>query len=195
MIEGKGARREDSMINLLPKKKGFFHALPTSRPRIPAPTLKRRILPKNSVPFNLNLLSERRITSSFNCQVTFWPTFCVIQDLTTKKNIGVGEVAEATNGSCARNLLALFNKTIRPAYGKCGKATESEIVAAAELANVHKFVSGLLQVSFYTSGRYEHKFCMYHPVLVWTNLNWVERIYLFPIFGFLKLLTKIMLIS
>lgn len=61
-------------------------------------------------------------------------------DLTTKKNIGVGEVAEATTGSCARNLLALFNDTIRPAYGKCGKATESEMVAAAELANVHKSV-------------------------------------------------------
>ncbi|XP_010905015.1 ABC transporter B family member 11 [Elaeis guineensis] len=40
---------------------------------------------------------------------------------------------------------SLFNDTIRAniAYGKEGKATEAEIVAAAELANAHKFVSGL----------------------------------------------------
>lgn len=47
----------------------------------------------------------------------------------------------------------LFDDTIRSniAYGKEGNATESEIVAAAELANVHKFVSSLPQVSFYAS--------------------------------------------
>ncbi|KAJ8498307.1 hypothetical protein OPV22_008859 [Ensete ventricosum] len=40
---------------------------------------------------------------------------------------------------------ALFNDTIRSniAYGKEGMATEAEIVAAAELANAHKFISGL----------------------------------------------------
>lgn len=39
----------------------------------------------------------------------------------------------------------LFNDTIRAniAYGKGGNATESEIVAAAELANAHKFISAL----------------------------------------------------
>ncbi|MED6222159.1 ABC transporter B member 11 [Stylosanthes scabra] len=39
----------------------------------------------------------------------------------------------------------LFNDTIRAniAYGKGGNATEAEIVAAAELANAHKFVSSL----------------------------------------------------
>lgn len=39
----------------------------------------------------------------------------------------------------------LFNDTIRAniAYGKEGDATEAEIVAAAELANAHKFISGL----------------------------------------------------
>ncbi|XP_075089958.1 ABC transporter B family member 11 isoform X2 [Nicotiana tabacum] len=42
----------------------------------------------------------------------------------------------------------LFNDTIRAniAYGKEGNATEAEIIAAAELANAHKFISGLQQV-------------------------------------------------
>lgn len=41
----------------------------------------------------------------------------------------------------------LFNDTIRAniAYGKEGNATEAEIIAAAELANAHKFISGLAQ--------------------------------------------------
>ncbi|KAJ9699966.1 hypothetical protein PVL29_005686 [Vitis rotundifolia] len=41
----------------------------------------------------------------------------------------------------------LFNETIRAniAYGKEGNATEAEISAAAELANAHKFISGLQQ--------------------------------------------------
>ncbi|KAL2326549.1 hypothetical protein Fmac_025607 [Flemingia macrophylla] len=41
----------------------------------------------------------------------------------------------------------LFNETIRAniAYGKGGNATEAEITAAAELANAHKFISGLQQ--------------------------------------------------
>ncbi|CAD5165795.1 unnamed protein product [Musa acuminata subsp. malaccensis] len=40
---------------------------------------------------------------------------------------------------------ALFNDTIRAniAYGKEGKATEAEIIAAAELSNAHKFISSL----------------------------------------------------
>ena len=42
----------------------------------------------------------------------------------------------------------LFNDTIRAniAYGKEGNATETEILAAAELANAHRFISGLEQV-------------------------------------------------
>lgn len=42
----------------------------------------------------------------------------------------------------------LFNDTIRAniAYGKGGDATEAEIIAAAELANAHRFISGLQQV-------------------------------------------------
>lgn len=42
----------------------------------------------------------------------------------------------------------LLNDTIRAniAYGKGGDATEAEIVAAAEMANAHRFISGLQQV-------------------------------------------------
>ena len=42
----------------------------------------------------------------------------------------------------------LFNETIRAniAYGKGGNATEADIIAAAELANAHGFISGLQQV-------------------------------------------------
>ncbi|KAJ7973147.1 ABC transporter B family protein [Quillaja saponaria] len=41
----------------------------------------------------------------------------------------------------------LFNDTIRTniAYGKGGNATEAEIIAAAEMANAHRFTSGLQQ--------------------------------------------------
>lgn len=41
----------------------------------------------------------------------------------------------------------LFNETIRAniAYGKEGSASEAEIIAASELANAHKFISGLQQ--------------------------------------------------
>lgn len=47
----------------------------------------------------------------------------------------------------------LFNDTIRDniAYGKEGDATEAEIVAAAELANAHNFISSLQQVVYYES--------------------------------------------
>jgi len=42
---------------------------------------------------------------------------------------------------------SLFNDTIRAniAYGKEGEATESDVVAAARLANAHKFISSLHQ--------------------------------------------------
>lgn len=44
----------------------------------------------------------------------------------------------------------LFNDTIRAniAYGEESDATEAEILAAAELANAHNFISGLQQVTF-----------------------------------------------
>lgn len=43
----------------------------------------------------------------------------------------------------------LFNDTIRAniAYGKEGKATEAEILAASESANAHTFISGLQEAS------------------------------------------------
>ncbi|KAK9733048.1 hypothetical protein RND81_04G040100 [Saponaria officinalis] len=43
----------------------------------------------------------------------------------------------------------LFNDTIRAniSYGKGGNVTEAEIIAAAELANAHKFISSLQQVT------------------------------------------------
>ena len=46
----------------------------------------------------------------------------------------------------------LFNDTIRAniAYGKGDDATETEIIAAAELANAHKFISSLQQVNLHT---------------------------------------------
>lgn len=42
----------------------------------------------------------------------------------------------------------LFDDTIRAniAYGKGGEATEAEILAAAESANAHQFISALQQV-------------------------------------------------
>lgn len=45
----------------------------------------------------------------------------------------------------------LFNETIRAniAYGKEGNATEAEIIAAAELANAHTFISSLQQVTYH----------------------------------------------
>lgn len=54
----------------------------------------------------------------------------------------------------------LFNDTIRAniAYGKEGKATEAEIVAAAEAANAHKFICSLQQVSF--------PFAIYYDILI-----------------------------
>lgn len=44
----------------------------------------------------------------------------------------------------------LFNDTVRAniAYGKGGDATEAEIIAAAELANAHQFISSLQKVNF-----------------------------------------------
>ena len=45
----------------------------------------------------------------------------------------------------------LFNDTIRAniAYGKGGDAIEAEVIVAIELANAHKFINGLQQVSYF----------------------------------------------
>lgn len=37
-----------------------------------------------------NLLSVSQITSSLNCSVTFWPSFCVFQDILTRRTLGYG---------------------------------------------------------------------------------------------------------
>jgi ATP-binding cassette subfamily B (MDR/TAP) protein 1 len=52
----------------------------------------------------------------------------------------------------------LFNDTIRAniAYGKGGNATEAEIIAAAELANAHKFISSLQQVKYTQFIKHRH---------------------------------------
>ncbi|XP_073302959.1 uncharacterized protein [Primulina huaijiensis] len=40
--------------------------------------------------FKVNLLSVSKLTRALNCSVTFYPDFCVLQDSTTKKMIGLG---------------------------------------------------------------------------------------------------------
>lgn len=44
--------------------------------------------------FNFNLLSVSKLTKDLNCVLTFWPTFCVIQDLPSRRPIGVGRVRD-----------------------------------------------------------------------------------------------------
>ena len=41
--------------------------------------------------FSTNLLSISRVTWDLNCSVTFFPSHCVFQCLSTKKTIGTGE--------------------------------------------------------------------------------------------------------
>lgn len=44
--------------------------------------------------FQFNLLSVNKLTQSLNCAAIFFPTFCVFQDLHSKKLIGMGEVRD-----------------------------------------------------------------------------------------------------
>jgi hypothetical protein len=44
--------------------------------------------------FNFNLLSVSKITSSLNCVVTFFPIFCVFQDLKSRKLIRAGRIQD-----------------------------------------------------------------------------------------------------
>lgn len=37
-----------------------------------------------------NLLSVSQITKSLACAVTFWPTYCLFQDILTQKTLGYG---------------------------------------------------------------------------------------------------------
>ena len=40
--------------------------------------------------FEYNLLSVSQITSTLACTVTYWPSFCVFQDIITRKILGYG---------------------------------------------------------------------------------------------------------
>lgn len=42
--------------------------------------------------FHFNLSPANKLKQSLNCAVIFFPTFCVFQDLSWRKLIGVGEV-------------------------------------------------------------------------------------------------------
>ena len=41
--------------------------------------------------FHVNLLSVSQLTSALNCSFHFFPTFCILQDLATKRMIGMGK--------------------------------------------------------------------------------------------------------
>jgi hypothetical protein len=41
--------------------------------------------------FHVNLLSVSQLTFALNCSVHFFPTFCILQDLATKRMIGLGK--------------------------------------------------------------------------------------------------------
>ncbi|CAL9005331.1 unnamed protein product, partial [Prunus brigantina] len=41
--------------------------------------------------FHVNLLSVSKLTRALNCMVTFYPDFCVVQDVETKRMIGLGK--------------------------------------------------------------------------------------------------------
>ena len=56
--------------------------------------------------FTCNLLSISQITQQLNCVVMFFPTFCIFQDLTSRKLIGTGEM---------RNRIYYF-KPLRPPF-------------------------------------------------------------------------------
>ena len=53
--------------------------------------------------FSFSLLSVSKLTQSFNWPVTFFPTYCVVQDLQTEENIG---------GGSERSCLYYFNTDI-----------------------------------------------------------------------------------
>ena len=40
--------------------------------------------------FKVNLLSISKLTQALDCVATFYPDYCVVQDLTTRKTIGSG---------------------------------------------------------------------------------------------------------
>ncbi|CAL8991196.1 unnamed protein product [Prunus brigantina] len=66
-----------------------------------APITSTGTLPLNSVislknvlgvpSFKVDLMSVSQVTRSLNCSVTFFPSWCILQDLTTKTTIGLGK--------------------------------------------------------------------------------------------------------
>ncbi|EOY09554.1 Uncharacterized protein TCM_024962 [Theobroma cacao] len=44
--------------------------------------------------FSFNLISVSKLTSALNCCISFFPNFCLFQDLTTKRIIGTGRESE-----------------------------------------------------------------------------------------------------
>jgi len=44
--------------------------------------------------FLFNLLSINKLTESLNCAITFFPSFCVLQDLSSRKLIGASEMRD-----------------------------------------------------------------------------------------------------
>jgi len=62
----------------------------------------------------------------------------------------------------------LFSDTIRAniAYGKGGEATEAEILAAAQAANAHQFISGLDQVSLITLMKRYIYYCVIREMII-----------------------------
>ena len=88
---------------LLQKKKTSQQShvgLPDGHKALISCTGLARINAKTKVPdvlhvpsFHVNLLSVSKLTKSLNCSLTFYPDFCVLQDLETKKMIGLGKLA------------------------------------------------------------------------------------------------------
>ena len=83
----------------------LFRSMPATIPNgdiIPVKGIGSSILPNGlmingvlHIPdFRCNLLSVSRITKELNCSLTFFPNFCVIQDLHSRTLIGVGKCSD-----------------------------------------------------------------------------------------------------
>ncbi|CAL8150570.1 unnamed protein product [Prunus armeniaca] len=86
-----------------------------------APITSTGTLPLNSVislknvlgvpSFKVDLMSVSQVTRSLNCSVTFFPSWCILQDLTTKKTIGLGKQRDGLY-----YLVALASTTLSPKF-------------------------------------------------------------------------------
>ena len=60
--------------------------------------------------FSFNLISVSKLTHALNYSILFFPSYCLIQDLSTKRIIGRGRksgVSTSLNQRCQRTLLVL----------------------------------------------------------------------------------------